>query len=309
MNAKETTVEQAPARAQVRAKRASPPLVWLVPILAALGAGLLMYDHMRDQGPTITIRFDDGAGLQAGQTQIKYRGVPVGTVTALELTPDHQQVIAHADLLRSAAPMARSGTQFWIVRPEIRGVGVSGLATVLTGPEIQIAPGKGNEQTDFIGLEGPLAPRESKGLRIVLRTSRLGSLKEGTAILYRGVPVGEIQSPQLSDNATAVDLLVLIKPRYAPLVRPGSHFWNVSGVSVHASLFHGIDFKMDSLASLVGGGIALATPGGTAKTVADGTVFPLEDGPQKSWLQWSPEIKLPVEGGASAGAAGVAGSR
>ena len=29
------------------------------------------------------------------------------------------------------------------------------------------------------------------------------------------------------------------------------------------------------------------------KTVADGTVFPLEDGPQKGWLQWSPEIKLP----------------
>src|SRR5690606_18311818 len=49
------------------------------------------------------------------------------------------------------------------------------------------------------------------------------------------------------------------EPAYASLVRKHTRFWNASGISVDASL-SGVKVRSESLASLVSGGIAFATP-------------------------------------------------
>jgi paraquat-inducible protein B len=47
------------------------------------------------------------------------------------------------------------------VRPEV-GIGnITGLGTVITGSEINVWPGKGKEQSEFVGLEkAPVALEE-----------------------------------------------------------------------------------------------------------------------------------------------------
>ena len=272
-------------------------IVWVVPAVAAVLAGYLFYDRVRELGPTITIRFKDASGLRPGQTPIRYRGVAIGAVTDVELSEDQQHAVVRARLQRSAAPVAREGTVFWIVRPEV-GIGnISGLGTVVTGPQIEALPGAGKAKSAFVGLETPPVALERKGLRIVLLSGHLGSLKFNSPVYYRGVEVGAVQDSSLSADATTVKVHVVIKRRYASLVRKGSKFWNASGVDMRVGLFRGLEINMESLRSLMAGGIAFATPDDPNDEPAkDGAAFPLHDKPKGEWLGWTPKIALPPDG-------------
>ncbi len=283
-------------KAKVQRRRWNFPIVWVVPVVAAIVAGYLIYNRVQEIGPRITIKFKDGSGLKAGGTPIKYRGVPVGEVAALELSEDQQHVLVRARLRRSAASIAREGSVFWIVRPEV-GIGnITGLGTVITGPEIVVLPGTGEAKSAFVGLESSPVALERKGLKIVLRSSRLGSLKPSSPVYYRGIEVGAVQDCQLSSNASTVDIHVFIRQRYVKLVRNGSKFWNVSGMDVSLGLFRGLEINVESLRSLVAGGIAFATPDDPKDSpVRDGMVFPLYDKPQKEWSEWAPKIPIPPE--------------
>ena len=55
-------------------------LVWIVPILAALIGGFIALKTLWERGPTITIQFVSGEGIEAGKTKIKHKSVDVGTV-------------------------------------------------------------------------------------------------------------------------------------------------------------------------------------------------------------------------------------
>ncbi len=283
-------------KAKVRRRRWNFPIVWVVPVVAAIVAGYLIYNRVQEFGLRITISFKDGSGLRAGATPIKYRGVPIGEVTALEMSQDLQRVQVKVRLRRWAASIAREGSAFWIVRPEV-GIGnITGLGTVLTGPEIDVLPGTGGSKSEFVGLENSPVAMDRNGLKIILRSSRLGFLKPGSPVYYRGVEVGTVQENQLGSDATTVDIHVFIKQRYAKLVRSGSKFWNVSGLDVNWGLFRGLEINVESLRSLVAGGIAFATPNDPrGKAAKDGLVFPLYERPQKEWSEWAPKIPLPPE--------------
>jgi len=273
-------------------------LSWIVPLVAAIIAGWLIFQHLQRQGPEITVRFDDVTGLRVGQTPVKYRGVQVGEVIDMRLSSDRKQALVKIRLHDSAAGVAREGTRFWIVRPRVGWGAVSGLGTVLTGPEIQVLPvedDKAARADDFIGLEAAPVGLEAEGLRLVLRAARPKAIRPHTPVYYRGVEVGLVQKIELSPNTAAADLHVLVFRRYAPLVREGSVFWNTSGVSAKASLMKGLDFELESLRSLVQGGVEFATPSAKAPRARAGTVFFLHDAPKDEWLNWEPHLKLAPE--------------
>ncbi len=91
-------------KAKIKKTRWNFSVVWVVPVIAAIVAGYLLYGRFQQLGPKITIRFRDGSGLKTGQTPINYRGVQIGEVAAVELTADHQFVLVRARLQRSALP-------------------------------------------------------------------------------------------------------------------------------------------------------------------------------------------------------------
>src|SRR5574341_1066149 len=150
-------------KAKLKEKRWSFPVVWVVPVVAAIVAAYLVYDRVREFGPSITIRFQHAGGLRPGHTPINYRGVPIGEVTAVELSDDRQHVLVKARLRRSGASIAREGTVFWIVRPEVGFGNITGLGTVITGPQIEALPGAGEPKSVFVGLENPPVALERKG--------------------------------------------------------------------------------------------------------------------------------------------------
>jgi paraquat-inducible protein B len=292
--ARREDTEELPS-ARVSRSRWSSAFIWVVPLVAALVAGYLIYGRLKEHGPEITIRFRDGSGIRVGQTPILYRGVQIGEVTGVGLSKDQRRVEIRARLQRSAAAIAREGSVFWIVRPEVGFGNISGLGTVITGPEIQALPGTGEERSEFDGLDTAPAALELRGLKVVLRTDRLGSLQRNSPVYYRGVEVGVVQEATLSPDATGVHVHVLIRQRYARLVRANSVFWNVSGVSFSGGLFKGVHFKLESLRSLAAGGINFATPNDSARQVQDGQIFPLHVDGRREWLNWAPRIPLPED--------------
>ncbi len=283
-------------RAKVKRRRWSFPIVWVVPAVAALLAAYLVYDQVREYGPTITIRFKDGSGLRAGRTPIQYSGVRIGEVKVVKLSDDLRDVVVEARLLRSAASIAREGSEFWIVRLGTELQDISNLGTVITGAYIQVLPGNGEPKSDFVGVEASQVALDPDGLQIVLRASRLGSLKPSSPVYYRGIEVGAVRAVQLSADATLAEVHVTIRPRYVRLVRGGSKFWNASGADLKLGLFSGLEINVESLRSLVGGGIAFATPSDPqARPARNGAVFALYDQPVKEWLAWSPQIPIRTE--------------
>lgn len=182
------------------------------------------------------------------------------------------------------------------MRPEL-GIGtISTLSTVITGSFIQVLPGGGKTESEFLGLERP-PPVPEPGLRIIAAAANLGTARPGSPVYYRGLEVGSVIDSDLSSDATAVYLNVFVKQRYARLVRTSSKFWVVGGVDVGFSLFRGVEINIQSLRSLVTGGIAFATPDDTNSPVAkNGTIFLLHDKPQKEWLEWMPKIPIPPPG-------------
>jgi paraquat-inducible protein B len=282
----EETVPKSSPRAGPR-KPQQVSIIWIVPAFAALAAGWLVYDRVRTVGPSVTVNFDDGQGLQAGQTAVRYRGVKIGDLRAIALSADAQHVEARIRLDRSAKNLARQGALFWVVRPEVGAGGLKGLDTLMSGVYIQAQPGSGKEQKTFTGLEHPpMIPSTKGGLEITLLSSELGSLSVGAPVYYRGLEVGAVEFYSLSDDATRVKTRVRIDSQYAPLVTDQSVFWNAGGLSVRLK-FIGIDIGAESIKSLLTGGVAFATPPVPGRPAAPGSVFVLHEKAEEKWQKWT----------------------
>lgn len=254
-------------------------------------------DSALQQGVVIQIKAPSGDGLSPG-TAIRYKGIDVGKIETVELSDDLQAVLLNARITKASARIASAGTEFWVVKPELGLVRTANLETLVTGQYLEVRPAsKAGKAQSFFEIRQAVpvvAETREQGLHLVLSAPRRGSLKPGVLVSYREVPVGKVTRYELGRTSDTVLVHVLIEPRYAPLVRSGSRFWNASGIGVDAGLFKGVKLRAESLEALLEGGIAFATPdnpvmGGPAQP---GQTFVLHDEYVDEWLKWAPKIVL-----------------
>jgi len=147
MNMEKTDEFEVRGLPQARIKRQPRvSIIWIVPLAAAIAGGWLVFKYVRQMGPVISIQFSDGNEIKANQTTLQYRGARVGGVLSVKLTHDLEHVEVQARLDKSAESLARDGSVFWVVRPEVGAGGLHGLETIVSGPYIQVQPGSGKEQ-------------------------------------------------------------------------------------------------------------------------------------------------------------------
>lgn len=255
----------------------------------------LFDDEQQAQAPArrLELRLPRGDGLVEG-TPLRYRGLQVGSVEQVNLSADLQQVLLQVRIDQAGEQIARAGSRFWVVRPQLGLVRSEHLDTLVSGPYLEVLPAgrPGPVQTRFtVQDSAPAAEPSEAGLPLVLSTPRRGSLKPGVAVTYREMPVGRVTRVELGPRADRVLVHILIEPRYAPLVRGGSRFWNASGIGVEVGLLKGAQIRTESLEAILEGGIAFATPD-EARPVQPGQTFALFDAPQPQWLEWAPKIPL-----------------
>ncbi|MEM9445767.1 MAG: MlaD family protein [Verrucomicrobiota bacterium] len=236
------------------------PLFWIVPVLAIGVTAYLIYQTISERGPEIEIIFKSAKGLVEGKTALKYDGVKVGLVDSVKLSPNLQTVIVKAHLYPSASELARSGSQFWIVYPQIGLEGVTGLDTLIAGNHINIQAGKGPLTSSFRGLEGP-PPRDpnSPDLYVTIYSREMPSLRAGAPVLFRKHPIGTVEELDFDTETHMSQIDVRIDAEYKKLIHKNSIFIDYSGININVGV-DGIEVKSDSLISVAYGGIIAVTP-------------------------------------------------
>jgi len=267
--------------------------VWLLPLIAMIGAISLIYASWSQRGIPIYLQFQQGYGLKIGDA-LRYRGIEIGNVHQVQLTPDLKIVNVEVRLNSSAKEVAREGSRFWVVRPQLSLSGVSGLDTMVGAHYLTVLPGQGNDQTHFIGLDAPplTETMEAGGLEVLLRTNGRGNLRQGAPITYRQVVVGTLLSVDLAKDASAVEVQAYIKPSYLALVREETRFWKTSGAKLSAGWISGLSLEVESVESLMAGGVTMAIPPNPGKPVNSVHTFTLYDESQPEWLEWIPYLPV-----------------
>ncbi len=249
-----------PESRNVPKKRTRLSLVWFIPILAAVVGAWVAVTRVLSEGPKITIVMKSAEGLEAGKTKIHYNGVDIGTVSTIELSPDHRSVILKAQMAPKTEAFLVKDTKFWVVRPRISGANVTGLGTLISGAYIGVEIGSSQEdQRDFVALETPpVITGETPGRFFVLKTPDLGSLDTGTPIYFRRLQVGQVASYSLDKDGKNLTVKVFVQAPYDQYVNPNTRFWHASGIDVSLSA-SGLTVQTQSVLSILIGGIAFET--------------------------------------------------
>lgn len=238
-------------------------LFWLIPIAAALIAGLTVWKTYSDQGPLIEIQFSTGHGFVAGKTEIRHKDIVVGLVEDVTLTDDLAAVQIKARMENVVAPYLGDTTEFWVVTARISGSTLSGLGTLLSGNYIELDwTGKPAERKkQFVGLdEQPQTPTGTPGRHLKLASFYEDSIKIGAAIYFRSVEVGQIETRRLSDDLSRIEYRAFIRAPYDKLINSSTRFWEVSGFNVELN-DGGLKVRMTALDAMINGGVTFADLG------------------------------------------------
>jgi paraquat-inducible protein B len=250
-------------------------VVWIIPILALVAALAVAWNSYNSRGPEIYVEFDKGAGIKAGETELRYRDVTVGRVEEVGFSENLSKVVATIRVDKDVARFIDRSAAFWVVQPEVSARGITGLSTVLSGVYIE---GSWNEEegefaNTFSGSESaPLIRPGESGLQVAFRTVANGQLTDDAPILYRGIEVGRMGKAAIAPRGNFAIAEALIYEEYRNLVNSSTRFWDSSGFSLSIGP-GGAEIDFQSIATLVGGGVTFDTFVSGGDRVQDGTVF------------------------------------
>lgn len=237
--------------------------VWLLPAVAVLVGLSMLFHQWQNQGTTVQITFDSGAGLEVGKTKIKYRDVDIGEVTNIAFNDDLSKVLVQIVVKKAMRELLVSDSLFWVVRARVDAGGLTGFSTLVSGVYIEIAPGSSNQfGREFVGLEAPpvTAPTVA-GLHLTLTSKGGKPLKVGNPVIHQGFNVGRIEKIDFDISTGNTDYQIFIDAPYDSLVTTNSHFWNVGGASLQTTAT-GVTLDIASFETLLSGGIEFAVPAG-----------------------------------------------
>ena len=234
--------------------------IWIVPLIALLIALWLALQYYTQLGPKIEITFENNQGLKAGQSQIKFRDIPIGKIEKVSLQTEGNGIKVIARMDKEAAPYLNEDTKFWIVKPEVGIGGVSGLETIISGTYINMYSKKEKmNKKKFIGLEQPFRLLQ-QGEYFHLNASSAFNIKKGTPVFFKNLQVGYVEYVTISLDGKSVDVIVYIEKPYIPYIHTDTKFWIQSTIDIDYSNGQ-LDFNVAPLSNLVRGGIEFSSTG------------------------------------------------
>ena len=246
----------------IKKKRSFVFIIWILPIIALLISSWMVFKHLNEQAEEITVYFDSADGFVVDKTPLKYKGIKIGVVSNIDINEKNlnEFIITLQVNKKVRNIIAKEGTVFWKVEPKVTITEISGLNTILSGIYIEASPSsdkvseiyKNKNKSVFKAVnDKPINLLRNKGIFITLHSSKSG-LSQGAPILYKSFIVGSILKKQLVKEE--VLYTIFIKNKYKDLIKQNTNFWKINGIDLKASLT-GIELKVESLATLVAGGI------------------------------------------------------
>jgi len=237
--------------------------IWLLPLIAIIIGGWMLYHQWSTQGSLITIQFSSAEGIEVGKTKVKARSVDIGKVEGLTLNQNFDGVIVKVRIDKSAEKLLVEDSNFWIVSPKVTATGVSGLSTILSGVYIEASPGQSeNPQYDFVALdEAPVTPFGTPGLHITLNSNDQFAYSIGDPIVYKGLSVGKFEDIYFNFEERVVYYNAFIKAPYHKLITENTKFWDISGFRVDLNA-DGVTVKTGNVETMLTNGVTFGVPDG-----------------------------------------------
>lgn len=273
-----------------RAAQAGINVVWIVPIIALVVTLGIAWNAFRDRGSVIEIEFADAAGITPGDTTLRFREITVGRVEGVKFTDDLSRVVVSVRMNTEVAEYIDADASFWIVRPQVSAQGVTRLDTVLSGGFIEgyWDADIGAPATRFTGLERPpLIRNDQPGSWVTLAMDTADGLSEGAPVLFRGVEVGRLENVRLDPATDRVLADAFVDAPHDARLTTATVFWDTSGFSLSLGA-QGLAFNVNSLSSVLQGGVAFETFVSGGRPIAPGeefTVQPDQDTARNALLQ------------------------
>jgi len=248
--------------------------IWLLPIVAVILGLYLMYQSITQAGIEIRVHFSNANGIVAGKTLVKYQGLIIGKVKNIALDDNLKGVYVTAEIDNKAEQVLRRNTQFWLVAPKASIAGISGLDALVTGNYIDLLPGDGEYSIKFTAIQNaPNNPPDDEGLIVHLTADKLSSVRPGSEIFYKKIPVGQVHSFTLDKKTDEILVEAVINKQYSYLVKDTSRFWNASGINAEFGV-DGVKVETESLTAIISGALAFDSPP-IGKPASDNHIYPL----------------------------------
>ncbi|HTV95125.1 MAG TPA: hypothetical protein VME42_03965 [Steroidobacteraceae bacterium] len=242
-----------------------PNVVWSVPLAALLVVIYLAVQALAHRGEIVTVTFRRAAGAQAGETKVYYQGAVAGRLIKIVPNKDGQRIDFRLRLVPEAKSGLNTNARFWLIGASPNFADLSSLKAVLSGVEIGYAPGRGGTPTThFEGLDhAPIILPGDKGTPYVLAASDVGSVRDGSVLLFHGKAIGRVTGIQF-EGEQGFRLGIFVFRPYDSLVKTGARFWKASPLRLSFAA-GGIHAQLAPLGTILSGGIEL----GDEEEIAD----------------------------------------
>lgn len=246
--------------------------MWIVNLLRS-------YDER--PGLSLSVEFRNARGLRAG-TDVRYRGVTVGTVRSVAISGDGSKAVAQLLIEPTGARHACVNSKFWVVTPRFGGLtgGATGLDTLVRDSYITFyTPNDGGSELSsgslLAGSERPPTNAEPEALDDVehgdllmtLLVPENHGLRPGSAVIFRGMQTGDVRSVNLVPSGTHVEVKLRIARRHRQTVTDKAQFW-VARPHVSGALLSG--FTVSDVSALLTPYISYYVAPGDGVLVQDG---------------------------------------
>ncbi|EOG9060515.1 MlaD family protein [Vibrio fluvialis] len=220
-------------------------------------------EFSQEQSRSVALKLiaESSFGLEK-DAQILYRGVAVGSVTAVKLAADKVEFDVLID--KQYASLVRSQSRFYVTGSASAALTESGLSVsippakqLLTGSISFVSEGSEKTQQSYrLYQNQSLAEiakyNQSGSQTLQLFAPELPPVNAGSPLLYRNLKVGTVSSFKLTQSGVVIE--AKIENQYKHLITSQTVFWSLSGVEVNASL-SGVSIKAAPLQTLIQGGI------------------------------------------------------
>ena len=76
---------------EIKKKKGLSP-IWILPVIALIIGGWLLFKGIRAAGIDIVVHFESGEGITVGKTQVILKGIPIGIVRGKDIHPEMNSV-------------------------------------------------------------------------------------------------------------------------------------------------------------------------------------------------------------------------
>lgn len=183
------------------------------------------------------VLFADTLGSLEIGSPVMYRQVKVGSVQSYQFARNSNRILIGVHIEKEYEKLVNGSSRFWNVSGITLTGGLSGikiksesLQTLMAGgiafdtprPDVPL-----KRHIPRFRLHDSQEAVNRAGTLITIRVERADGLKPGTAIRFRGLDVGSIESVDLTDDLQAVLLRARITEAADRIARAGTQFWVV----------------------------------------------------------------------------------